>query len=214
MIFRSPNHKTSRSFSESSALHLHKRFQTRYVTLLTGSLFFSTCLFVVTAFYFTQENYQLFKSLAFDVQPSLVRHIERESQWLLILLVLSLAATCFSAYRISVRMTSHLIEPLVEMERHMRQLVAGRWEQTHFRFSESADFKDLSMTYDYLLHMLKSLTEQELEMMLRMRLDPREKETVHIWIELINQKRSRLNLEPLNVTSLMTDVKPDLRRVS
>lgn len=214
MIFKSPMHKPARSFTENSPLYLHKKFQARYVTLLTGSMFFSTCLFLAIAFYFTRDNYQLFKSLAFDTQPEMVRHIERESQWLLILFGLSLAATCFCAYRIAVRMTQHLIEPLVEMEKHMRDLIIGKWEKTDFRFSESQDFKDLSMTYDYLLHMLKSLTEQELEMMMRMRLDPREKETVHIWIELINQKRSRLNLEPINVTSLMTDVKPDLRRVS
>lgn len=214
MIFKSPRSKPERSFLQSSPLYMHKRFQTRYVSLLTGTLFFTTGLFISIAFYFTHENYLLFKSLAFDVQPEMVRHLERESQWLVILLALSLAATCFCVYKIAVRMTSHLIEPLVRMESHMRGLIMGKWQKTDFRFSESQDFKDLSMTYDYLLHMLKSLTEQELDMLSRMRLDPHEKETLHLWVELINQKRSRLNLEPISVTSVMTDVKPDQRLAS
>lgn len=214
MIFKSPKHKTDRKFQDHSPLYLHKRFQSRYVALLTGSLLLSTSVFVFTVFYFTQENYALFKALAFETQPELVRHIERESQWILFLLGLSLVATTFCAYRISKRMTSHLINPLVEMEKHMRDLIIGKWENANFRLSESQDFKDLSMTYDYLLHMLRSLTEQELEMMNRMRLDPHEKETIHIWSELINQKRRRLGMEPISVTSLMTDVKPDQRRVS
>lgn len=214
MIFKNPRHKTERKFVRNGPVHLHKRFQSRYVGLLTGSLFLSTSIFLSVAFYFTQENYQLFKSLAFDIQPTMVRHIERESQWLLILLGLSSLATCFCTYRIARRMTAHLIEPLVAMERNMRGLIIGKWDRTDFRVSENQDFKDLSMTYEYLLHMLKSLTEEELEMMMRMRLDPNEKETMHIWSELINQKRRRLGLEPISVTSLMTDVKPGLRRVS
>lgn len=214
MIFKSPRHKPERSFNDHSSLYLHRRFQNRYVTLLTGSLLLSTTIFISVAFYFTQQNYELFKAIAFDVQPEMVRHIERESQWLLILLVTSLVATGFCTYRISKRMTSHLIEPLVAMERNMRSLIIGKWDRTNFRVSENQDFKDLSMTYEYLLHMLKSVTEQELELMMRMRLDPHEKETLHIWSELINQKRSRLSLEPINATSLMTDVKSDQRRAS
>ncbi len=214
MIFRSPNRRPERSFRQNSPLYLHKRFQSRYVSLLTISLLVTTGLFVSVAFYFTRENYILFKSLAFDIQPQLVRHLERESQWLLILLALSLGATGFCVYRISVRMTSHLIEPLVRMEKHMRGLIMGNWDKTDFLFSESKDFQDLAMTYDYLLHTLKALTEQELQMLSRMRLDPNEKETFHVWVEMINEKRRRLNLEPISATSLMTDVKTEPRLAS
>lgn len=214
MIFKSPRQKPERKFDQRGSLYLHKRFQNRYVSLLTGSLLLSSTIFLAVAFYFTQQNYELFKSIAFDTQPEMVRHIERESQWLLILLGTSLIATGFCTYRISKRMTSHLIEPLVAMERNMRGLIVGKWDRTSFRISENQDFKDLSMTYEYLLHMLKSLTEQELELLMRMRLDPNEKETLHIWNDLINQKRGRLGMEPISATSLVTDVKLGQRRAS
>lgn len=219
MILGLPRFKTQRSFNDNHALHLNKRFQSRYVTLLTTSLLFSSAIFLLAAFYFTQENQEVFKNLAFDVFPNMVKHIERESQWLLILLSLSLGAIGISTMWIARRMTSHLIDPLIQMEKHMKYLIKGEWEKSGYRFSESKDFKDLSITYDYLLNTLKSVTEQELESLTRMRLDPRDKETFHIWSELINQKRKRLGLMPINMTSisatsLETDVMPSLRRVS
>ena len=96
----------------------------------------------------------------------------------------------------------------------MRNVVQGDWQTTQFRVSESSDFRDLTLTYDYLLSTLKSMTENEIELLSRMRLDAREKETVHIWAELMNQKRRRLGLAEVSVTSLMTDVKPSQHRAS
>lgn len=214
MILGLPRFKTQRTFDSNHALHLNKRFQSRYVTLLTASLLISSALFLCAAFYFTQQNQTLFKNLAFDIYPNMVKHIERESKWLLILLSLSFGAIGVSTMWIAKRMTSHLIEPLVEMEKHMRHLITGEWEKSGYRFSESKDFKDLSITYDYLLNTLKSVTEQELEMLLRMRIDPHDKETFHNWSELINQKRKRLGLDSLSVTSAKFDVKPNQRRAS
>ena len=214
MILKSPPHKLSRQFENESFLYLHRSFQSRYVGLLTLSLFLSASVFLLTAFYFTQENYQIFKTLAFETQPELVRHIERESNWLLFLLGVSLFSCGFCAYRISQRMTSHLINPLIDMEKHMRTLLVGDWKTTDYRFSESSDFKDLAMTYDYLLSMLRSLTEQEIEQLSRMRLDPHEKETLHIWSHMIDQKRKRLGLSPISETFLKTAAKTDQRRAS
>lgn len=214
MILGLPRFKTQRTFENSHTLHLNKRFQSRYVTLLTTSLLASSAIFLLVAFYFTQQNQAVFKEIAFDIYPNMVKHIERESKWLLILLGLTFGAIGVSTTWIARRMTAHLIDPLVEMEKHMRHLIVGEWEKSGYRFSESKDFKDLSITYDYLLNTLKSVTEQELEMLSRMRLDPNDKETFHIWYEMMNQKRKRLGLKAINVTSLESDAKPSLRRVS
>jgi hypothetical protein len=193
---------------------LHGVFQKRFVILLTSAALVSSLIFSLLAFYFTFENLNLFKSIAFDTYPQFVRHIERESQWVMMSLLISMLATGFSVYKISTRMTSHLIDPLVAMEKHMRKVVQGDWQSSKFRVSESNDFRDLTLTYDYLLNTLKSMTENEIELLSRMRLDAREKETVHIWAELMNEKRRRLGLTEVSVTSLMTDVRPSQHRVS
>ncbi len=214
MILGLPRFKNRRTFDESHAIHLNKRFQSRYVILLTTSLVISSAVFLVAALYFTRQNQNLFKELAFDSVPFMVKHIERESDWLTALLGLTLGAIALSTMWIAHRMTSHLIHPLVEMEKHMRLLISGEWDQSGYRFSESQDFRDLTITYDYLLSTLKSITEEDLELLMRMRPDPHDKETLHIWSELINQKRKRLGLLPINVTSLDSASKPDLRRAS
>lgn len=214
MILGLPRFKNQRTFKESQAMHLNKRFQARYVSLLTISLVVCSSIFLLAAYYFTDQNQELFKGLAFEYYPSMVKHIERENKWLLLILFFSLGATALSTVWITKRMTSNLINPLIEMEKHMRLLVSGDWEKSTYRFSESKDFKELSLTYDYLVLTLKTMTEQEMEMLLRMRLDPHDKETLHTWSELINQKRKRLGLRPISALSLETDAKPNLRRVS
>jgi len=214
MIFRSTQSHQSRKMKTQNFYSLHGVFQKRFVILLTSAALVSSLIFSLLAFYFTFENLNLFKSIAFDTYPQFVRHIERESQWVMMSLLISMLATGFSVYKISTRMTSHLIDPLVAMEKHMRKVVQGDWQSSKFRVSESNDFRDLTLTYDYLLNTLKSMTENEIELLSRMRLDAREKETVHIWAELMNEKRRRLGLTEVSVTSLMTDVRPSQHRVS
>jgi hypothetical protein len=222
MILGTPKFKTKRSFEESHALTLNSGFQHRYVSLLTLSISISSGFFLLAAFYFTKQNQNIFKDMAFEIYPTMVKHIERESDWLLILLGLTFVGTAVSTMWISRRMTSHLIDPLIKMENHMRFLIVGEWEKSGFRFSESSDFKDLAITYDYLLNTLKSTTEQELEQLMRMRLDSNDKEIFLIWTELINLKRKRLGLLPIDLntlsnstgTSLTTGEPPSLHRVS
>ena len=85
--------------------------------LLTSAAIVSSLIFSLLAFYFTYENLNLFKSIAFETFPQFVRHIERESQWVMMSLLISILATGFSVFKISMRMTSHLIDPLVAMEK-------------------------------------------------------------------------------------------------
>lgn len=214
MIFRSTQSRQNRKMKTQNFYSLHRIFQKRFVLLLTSAAILSSLIFSLLAFYFTFENLNLFKSIAFDTFPQFVRHIERESHWVMMSLLISITATGFSVFKISMRMTSHLIDPLVVMEKHMRKVVQGDWQSSQFRVSESSDFRDLTLTYDYLLNTLKSMTENEIELLSRMRLDAREKETVHIWAELMNEKRRRLGLPEVSVTSLMTDVKPSQHHAS
>ena len=214
MFLKSPQFRQNPVFKQNKPGSLHRVFQKRFVLSLTVIGLLTAGLFLGIAFYFTSTNLELFKSIAFETHPQFVRHIERESGWVIMVLFLSLFATGYCLYNISMRMTSHLIDPLIEMEKHMRDVVHGKWQKNNFRLSEEKDFRDLTLTYDYLLSTLQATTEHEIELLTRMRLDPREKETVHIWAALLNEKRRRLGLEEISVSSLMTDVKPDQRRAS
>lgn len=214
MFFSSsqPRKRPSTQFKKYDSLH--RVFQRRFVLLLTSASLFSTLLFSFFAFYFTYENMNLFISLSFDSHPQFVRHLERESHWIMMALAISFVATGFSIYKISMRMTSHLINPLVEMEKHMKEVTLGRWQSSPFRLSDSHDFRNLTLTYDYLLSTLRSTTENEIQLLSRLRLDHKDRESIHIWGELLNEKRRRLGLEEISVTSLVTDVTPNQRRVS
>lgn len=58
-------------------------------------------------------------------------------------------------------LTQRLIEPIVAIEKHMRDLVMGRWNVPDFD-SGFDEFKELTLTYEYLYRSLKALTEESL----------------------------------------------------
>ncbi len=214
MIIGVPRFKSERTFNQSQDSHLSQSFRSRYVALLTGCVLLSSSIFFLFAFYFAQQNQVFFKDLAFSAFPSMVKHIEREGTWTIFSLGLSLLSIFFSTFWISRRMISHLIEPISNMEKHMRQLVRGDWAQSSFGFSESKDFKELCWTYDYLVQTLKSMTEHELEMLQKMRIDPNDKATLYLWTELIHQKKKRLGISSTDVPFEDSVAKPGQRRAS
>lgn len=199
---------------------LNKAFQLKYTWYLMTAVIGSLVLFFAPAYYFIQQNYQLFVSLAYDTQPALVSHLERELVWLAIFMVLSLGILSGLTMLIGLRMTKNVLAPLVQMEKHMKELMYGHWYIPDYKISNADDFRDLAITYDYFYRSLKANTETELKLIEKLSIDPQNREAYAAWKNLMLIKRSRLGIEnsheaPIvieNVSSLSGAVRP--RRAS
>jgi len=169
--------------------------QTKNTFLICAVVVAAGLMFFVPVFYFMEQNYSIFRNLAFDLQPQLVRHLEREVLWLKAFMALSLAFLTFVTFVFVSRITKNMMKTLVEMEEHMRQLLIGQWSIPHFESQNDEDIKELSMTYDYLYRSLKVNTEIELKMLEKINVDPQNREAYAAWKNLIELKRQRLGLE-------------------
>lgn len=193
-------------------------FQSKYVTFLAIAVGGSALLFFLPAIFFIRQNYELFSRLAYDTAPSLVNHLDREVHWLTIFMGLSLVSICTITFVMGYKVTRNLLSPLVSMEKHMRQLMMGNWSVVDFEVPEEEDYKDLSITYDYLYRSLKANTEVELDLLERLAVDPQNREAHAAWTQLITLKRERLGMPTTTFDATESASKSgavvELRRVS
>lgn len=185
------------SHSRSQKMILNKAFQYKYTVFLMTAVLGGALLFFIPAYYFISQNYTLFTSLAYDTQPALVTHLEREVVWLGVFMVLSLGIIGGLTLIAGLRMTKNLLAPLVQMEKHMKELMYGHWHIPDYKITQEEDFRDLAMTYDYFYRSLKANTEAELKLIEKLSIDPQNREAYAAWKNLITIKRSRLGMQEL-----------------
>lgn len=174
---------------------LNKAFQYKYCWYMITAVAGGALLFLLPAYYFIAQNYELFKSLAFDTHPQFIQHLEREISWLRIFLAAAFIIITGVTLLLSVRMTKNLLSPLVTMEKHMHQLMLGQWSIPDYHIPEEDDFRDLSMTYDYFYRSLKANTESELKLLEKLSVDPQNREAYAAWKNLLAIKRTRLGIK-------------------
>ena len=185
------------SHNRPQKMILNKAFQYKYTVFLMTAVLGGALLFFLPAYYFISQNYTLFTNLAYDTQPALVTHLEREVVWLGIFMVLSLAFIGGLTLVAGLRMTKNLLAPLVQMEKHMKELMYGHWHIPDYKITHEEDFRDLAMTYDYFYRSLKANTEAELKLIEKLSIDPQNREAYAAWKNLITIKRSRLGMQEL-----------------
>ncbi|QDK36672.1 hypothetical protein [Bdellovibrio sp. NC01] len=180
---------------------LNKAFQYKYCWYMITAVAGGALLFFLPTFYFVSQNYELFKTLAYDTQPHLVQHLEREITWLRVFLAAAFVLITSVTLFLSMRMTKNLLSPLVTMEKHMHHLMLGQWNIPDYHIPAEDDFRDLSMTYDYFYRSLKANTETELRLLEKLSIDPQNREAYAAWKNLLAIKRSRLGIKEEFITN-------------
>ncbi len=180
--------------AQSQKYVLNKAFQYKYSWYLVTAVAGATLMFLLPTYYFVSQNYQIFSSLAYDTAPSLVNHLDRELTWLKCFMFVSFFVISGISMYLCMRMTKNLINPLILMEKHMRQLMLGQWHIADYKMDEDDDFRDLSMTYDYFYRALRANTEIELKLIEKLSIDPQNREAYAAWKNLMDIKRTRLGM--------------------
>ena len=197
MIFGRRPYKTDRRFAKQLGFFSHPLFQRKYVYYLVLTMAGLALFFYGPAMYFISQNYKLLTSLAYETHPSLVNNLEHETQWIWLFAGASFLGIIGLTFWIAITLTQHLIEPVIAIEKHMRELVMGRWDVPDFN-PEYAEFKELALTYEYLFRSLKTMTEEELKLLNLVVVDRNHKDAWGAWLYLVNMKRQRLGLVAFN----------------
>lgn len=100
-----------------------------------------------------------------------------------------------------------MLSPLIQIEKHMRQISKGYWNEPLVPLDPEHDLQAFYSTYDYLHRTLKTSTEYELNLIEKMIVDQNHREAVAARRYLLELKRKRLGVEhELEETSLSAQV--------
>lgn len=189
-----PAQETGQKFKyRKGGVHLlYKNFQLKYTLYLLSAVAGAILIFTLPSWYFIQQNYEVFYKLAYDTQPQLLEHIEREVTWLGFFFGFSQLATIAFCFWLGLRITGSIIGPIWALERHMKKITLGDWAAEDFRIRAGDDFRSLANSYSYLYRSLRAQTEADIRMLEKMVIDPKDDETFSTWQSLLAVKRSQL----------------------
>lgn len=176
---------------------LYRSFQFKYVLFLTAAGIGAIVAFAAPIWYFLSQNYGIFQRLAYDVNPQLLEHLDRELIWLKALMVVAILALGGFCAWIALKVTDSIISPLIGLERHMKKITLGDWSAEDFRTRETDDFRSLTSTYSYLYRALRAQAMSDIRMLEKLMIDPKNHEAVQTWATLMNSKRQQLGLKEI-----------------
>ena len=180
---------------------LYRSFQLKYVLFLTAAGIGCVVAFVGPIWFFLSQNYGIFQKLAYDVNPQLLEHLDRELIWLKALMIVAiLGLGCFCAW-IALKVTDSIISPLIGLERHMKKITLGDWSAEDFRTRATDDFRSLTSTYSYLYRAMRAQTLSDIRMLEKLMIDPKDHEAMQTWSTLINSKRQQLGFKEVPLST-------------
>jgi hypothetical protein len=185
---------------------VHRGFQLKYMLFLCASMSLSSLLFLGPALYFLNQNYEIFRRIAFDTHSGLISHLEREVVWLTIFAAVSLIVIMISAMLIGLRLTAMLIGPLLRLEKHMKNVTFGDWSSPDFTVRDSDEYRSVFDSYSYMYRSLRAQTLAELKLLEKLAIDPNNKEASAIWYSLVSSKKQQLNIKTDSVPISSVDV--------
>jgi hypothetical protein len=193
---------------------LDQNFQWKFVYLLFFAAGLATILMVAPMYYFTIQNYKIFTGLSYEQAPELLQHLEREQMSMNTFLVCSIVTTFLFCLVLGLRLSMRIVAPIKLMKSHLRRLSRGEWHGPPLKVRTTDEFQDLVETYNYFYQAFRIQIQNDLHLLQKMSIDPKNRDAFQAWQSLIDEKKQQLNIAT-NVSNA-SDSKPlpDQRHVS
>lgn len=150
-------------------------------------------LFFAPTYHFISENFEIFTSLAYENQPSLVPHLERELKWINFFFIAAITGfITFSALFFYQSLKSTLL-PVERVSRHIDLLKVGQYYTAELSTSTEG-FTQLSQVYTEFHRSLKNKTTEELSLLQKIETDERNRDSALALKKLIQLKKEQLGL--------------------
>lgn len=193
MSQRIPNPRTFALFPRQISL-LQKQFQWKYTSFLIVAVAIASVLSGGAAYYFINQNYEIFLNLSMQYAPKLVPSLEREKLWITQFLVAFLLGVATFYFYLGLKMTSRLIFPIVVLHNHIKGLIRGNFNQPPIKIRDDDEFHELIDTYNYFNAALSLQAKKDLERLKNISIDPQNIKSRHLWEELIEEKTKQVDI--------------------
>lgn len=188
------NSALNRSFYQSSKENIYAfdSFRKKYSAFSAIAVAGSFLIFAIPLWHFTSQNYEIFKSIAYQASPNLIEHLHREVYLLGALVLFAFLSMILLSVWTSSKIIKSILGPLVALDRHMRQVSHGDWRSEDFKIRKTDEFRTVCNTYSYLYRTLRAQTEAEIKTLERFMIDPAHIDAHRAWRNMIDAKKALL----------------------
>ena len=177
----------------------YKNFQWKYTVFLMATVVGTLLIFGLPVLYLSFQNYHIFQSLAYKTEPGLLNHLEREMTSFYIFYTFSLTAGVSFFGFVANKIMKSVTSPLIHIDQEVRSLSIGDWTTDDTKLIIDEDLKIFERSFSYFYRTQRSQMMAELEMLEKIQVDEKNKDSVGALNALIRQKKSQLGLESGNI---------------
>lgn len=186
-------HKNSQRKPQKS-LH-DNQFEWNYVLIFAFISAFVFCIFSVPLIFFFSKNYYFFETIAFNTYPKLITNLYQEKSWLWVYFITGFSLSFSLIFYFGKKFTANTITPIKKIEDHLQQLMIGNFKDPIEFDSNKSELNSIKINYDYFYRVLRSNTEQELEILRSLNIDQKNRDSLLAWQKLVQMKCKQLGLD-------------------
>lgn len=212
----------NKSHKPQQSLH-DNQFEWNYVLIFAFISVFAFALFSIPLIYFFTRNYYFFETIAFNTYPTLIKNLYQEKSWLWVYCISAgFFSFCLILY-FGKKFTANTIQPIKKIEDHLQQLMIGNFKEPIIFDSNKSELNSIKINYEYFYRVLRSNTEQELEILCSLNIDQNNRDSLLGWQKLVQMKCKQLGLDyneiiqnksETNVVPISEDIFVSKRKVS
>lgn len=187
------------TYQKRQSFFIDKDFQVKYTLVVVMAAVIGILVSAVPIYYFLDQNYEIFRNLAYSDAPELLNHLEREHRWMKVLLTGSIVGVVVFFTFLGLRMTAKIVAPIKLISNHMKKMTRGLWKQKELKIRDDDEFQDLVDTYNYFYQSFQVYLEEDVRKLEAMEISSEDSQTYNLWKSMIEDKRLQLKRKPLHV---------------
>lgn len=188
LLNRNIHHKPQQSWHDN-------QFEWNYVLIFASISVFAFALFSIPLIFFFSRNYYFFESIAFNTYPTLITNLYQEKSWLWMYCICGGAFSFSLILYFGKKFTANTIKPIKKIEDHLQQLMIGNFKDPIVFDANKSELNSIKINYEYFYRVLRSNTEQELEILRSLNIDQNNRDSLLAWQKLVQMKCKQLGID-------------------
>jgi hypothetical protein len=170
-----------------------RRFQYHYAFFLVSFGVIMALLVGGGTLYLLNHNYHLLMKSELINAPRIVDNLDRERKLANEMIVGAFVGFIIFLGLLGIKFSHAIVVPIYLIQEKMRQLCRGDTMEASVRIRASDEFQEFAETYNYLVESLRVQIQLDVQRLLQLKPDEKNRDATHIWQCMLHEKNSQLS---------------------
>lgn len=170
-----------------------RRFQYRYAIFLGAAGLAASFIVGFITISLLSDNFDILLKQQLLTAPQMVDNMYMEFKLTNLLLISVLSGFVLFLALIGIKFSHRIVVPIYLIQEKMKQICRGNLKQAKVNIRKTDEFQEFGETYNYLVDSLQTQVKLDLDRLEQLKPDEHNRDAVHVWQTLIDEKVSQLN---------------------